>query len=164
MHRCLSRNSRGTRLRRDRQKGFVLIEKSSGTLTHRFVPRAKRILHEIRADISELSDLYAIEKRAETALADVRREDLVRLTLVGARKVGFNPDTAALAARFSDRYYFFEVKDETRLLIKASDYEHDLSLKGEFIRMVMRDDTMSDKKKEDVISCGLAALFGEVEL
>ena len=146
------------------KKGFVLIEKSSGTLTHRFVPRAKRILHEIRADISELSDLYAIEKRAETALADVRREDLVRLTLVGARKVGFNPDTAALAARFSDRYYFFEVKDETRLLIKASDYEHDLSLKGEFIRMVMRDDTMSDKKKEDVISCGLAALFGEVEL
>ena len=49
-------------------------------------------------------------------------------------------------------------------MINASDYKHDLSLKGEFIRTVMKDTTMSEKKKEDVISCGLAALLGEVEL
>ena len=146
------------------KKGFVLVESGTDGLTHRFIPRAKRTLHEIRVDISGLSNLYAIEKHVETGLSDVGGGDLVRLILTGTRKVGFNPDTAALTARFAERYYFFEVKDETRLLINASDYKHDLSLKGEFIRTVMKDTTMSEKKKEDVISCGLAALLGEVEL
>ena len=146
------------------KKGFVLVEKDIGGLTHRFIPRAKRTLNEIRIDISGIYDLYAIEKRAERALSEILEGDLVRLVLTGTRRVGFNPDTAALMARFSERYYFFEVKDETRLLINASDYEHDLSLKGEFIRTVMKDTTMSEKKKEDVISCGLAALLGEDNL
>ena len=146
------------------RKGYVLVEREVGPLIHRFIPRARRILHEIEVDISALTDHYAIEKRAETALADARSCDLVRLILVGSRRVGFIPDTAALTARLADRYYYFEAKDETRLSISASDYEHDLSLKGEFIRMVMRDETMSEKKKEDVISCGLAALLGEGDL
>ena len=145
-------------------KGFVLVEDAIAGLSHRFIPRAKRLLHEIRADVSGASDLYTIEKRAESALEGIPSSDLVRLVLTGSRRVGSSPDTAALAARLADRYYFFEVKDETRLLISASDYEHDLSLKGEFIRMVMRDESISEKKKEDVISCGLAALLGEVQL
>ena len=146
------------------EKGFVLVEDAIGGLMHRFIPSARRLLHEVRADVSGASDLYVIEKRAEAALDGIRSSDLVRLVLVGTRRVGFNPDLAALSARFGDRYYFFEVKDETSLLISASDYEHDLSLKGEFIRLVMSDPSMSEKKKEDVISCGLAALLGEVQI
>lgn len=146
------------------EKGYVIVETAIGGLAHRFVPRAKRLLHEKSVDISGASDLYSIEKRTEAALSDVRSSDLVRVILTGSRRVGFSPDAAALTARFADRYYFFEVRDESRLLINADDYRHDLSLKGEFIRLVMSDSTLSEKKKEDVIACGLTALFGEAAL
>jgi DNA repair exonuclease SbcCD nuclease subunit len=145
-------------------KGYVLVECDVGGARHRFVPFSRRRLHEIRVDVSGVSDLYTIEDTAEKALADIASRDLVRLLLTGYLPVGVTPDLAALTARFATRYYFFEAKDETRLKINASDYEHDISLKGEFIRLVMRDPSLPAKKKEEIIACGLAALFGEVTL
>lgn len=146
------------------EKGYVLVEESCGALSHRFIPFARRRLHEIEVDVSEATDLYAIERIAAAALIDVSPADLVRLVLTGRRVVGLNPDLAALTARFAASFYYFEVKDETRLRISAADYERDLSLKGEFIRTVMADDSLTDKKKEEIIACGLAALLGEATL
>ena len=146
------------------EKGYVLVEDKGGALSHRFIPFARRRLHEIEVDVSEASDLYTLERIAAAALIEVSPADLVRLVLTGRRVVGLNPDVAALTARFAASFYYFEVKDETRLRISAADYERDLSLKGEFIRTVMADDSLSDKKKEEIIACGLAALLGEVSL
>ena len=62
------------------------------------------------------------------------------------------------------RFYFLKIKDETRLKIDKETYEHDASLKGEFIRLVMASDK-SDAEKEQIICCGIRALSGEeVEL
>ena len=143
-------------------KGYVLVESTGDSLEHRFIPSARRRLHEIEVDISEVSDLYGLESSAASALSEVPGTDLVRLVLVGQRQMGFEPDSAALTARFASSFYYFEIKNETKLRISAADYEHDLSLKGEFIRLVMADSSLSDKKKEEIIACGLAALLGEV--
>lgn len=145
-------------------KGYVLIECDGIGVAHSFVPFARRRLHEIYADVSGASNLYTIEEAAERALAGIGSRDLVRLILTGYHPVGITPDITALTARFATGYYYFEVKDETGLRINAADYEHDLSLKGEFIRLVMSDPELSEKKKEEIISCGLSALFGEVTL
>ena len=62
---------------------------------------------------------------------------------------------------FNLNYFYYEkVYDETKLLINYSDYEKDVSLKGEFIRMVLQSD-MSEEKKSEVIRCGIMALSGE---
>lgn len=145
-------------------KGYVEINVDASGINHRFVPFARRALHEIELDVSGVTDLYELERRAVSALAKIPRTDLVRLVLTGYVQVGFSPDAAALSARFNPEFYYFEVKDEVRLRISASDYEHDLSLKGEFIRTVMADNTLSDKQKEAIIACGLSALLGEVTL
>ena len=48
--------------------------------------------------------------------------------------------------------------------IEKETYEHDISLKGEFIRLVMASDK-SPEEKEQIICCGIRALSGEeVEL
>ena len=131
---------------------------------HRFVKFAKRTLRVIEADISKARDAYSIERVVEAALAEARPCDLVRVVLCGEHFFGEKPDTAALTARFGSRFYYFEAKDETRLRISASDYEGDRSLKGEFIRLVMQDLSLSDSDKEEIIDCGLAALLGEGEI
>ena len=60
-----------------------------------------------------------------------------------------------------DRFYYFEIKDATRVRISADDFKNDRSLKGEFIRSVIADESLTDEMKEKVISTGLRALLGE---
>ena len=56
--------------------------------------------------------------------------------------------------------FFHKIKDESRLKIEKETYEHDISLKGEFIRLVMASDK-TPEEKEQIICCGIRALSGE---
>ena len=40
-------------------------------------------------------------------------------------------------------------------------YENDASLKGEFIRLILRQEGISDEGKKKIIICGIKALSGE---
>ena len=44
--------------------------------------------------------------------------------------------------------------------VDKSDYQYDVSLRGEFIRQVLASE-LSDKEKEDIILLGVKALGGE---
>ena len=73
-------------------------------------------------------------------------------------------DFKFLEKMLEPRYYFVKIKDESTLEIAREDYEHDISLKGEFIRMVLASDRPQEEK-EQIIRWGIQALLGqEVEL
>ena len=58
----------------------------------------------------------------------------------------------------SGEYYFVSVKDDTLRKFDAEKIAGDNSLKGEFIRLVLADETIDGEKKQKVISVGLKAL------
>ena len=58
-------------------------------------------------------------------------------------------------------YYFAKCYDETSLKIDIDDYMLDQSLKGEYVRQVMADSTISDSDKTKIIRYGLQVLAGE---
>ena len=60
------------------------------------------------------------------------------------------------------RFFFAKVKDSVRLRLRADRYRNDVSLRGEFVRRVYGDTTLSDEDKERVLSFGLRALEGEM--
>ena len=70
-------------------------------------------------------------------------------------------DKKLLEERFSERFYYFEIKDSSKLLTRAEDYMYDKSLRGEFIRLVLGDDSLDENEKEKIIHCALSALAGE---
>ena len=48
-------------------------------------------------------------------------------------------------------FFFVKIKDETKLILDPKDYENDISLKGEFIRLVMASDAgEADKSVRDL--------------
>ena len=51
--------------------------------------------------------------------------------------------------------------DETRLKISIDDYLLDESLKGEYVRTVLGDSSLSDEDKAIIARYGLMALAGE---
>ena len=141
--------------------GYVLIDIDGSLVTHSFVKRSKRCLRIVRVDISGAVREIEIENRISDSLCGISPSDLVRVVLVGEYEPQLRRDTDALSMRFSDSFYYFEVKDESRLRISSEDYVNDKSLKGEFIRLVMSKTELSREERDAIIECGIRALAGE---
>ena len=86
---------------------------------------------------------------------------MVRLELVGRYFPTLWKDTDSLISTFEHRFFYFEIKESSRIAINPEDYRNDRSLKGEFIRTVAQDDTLDEETKEKIIACGINALMGE---
>ncbi len=142
------------------ERGFVLLDTEGEGIDHRFIPFASRTLHDLSLDITDLSDMQAILDAAEAAVATLPDTDMVKLTLTGYFEEGLIKDTDRLAKKLNERFFFAEVKDESRLLLRPEDYQNDISLKGEFIRRVLASG-LSEAIGSRVIAAGLSALRGE---
>jgi len=115
-------------------------------------------------DITDLETLGELRNALAAASQGISREDLVKFVLTGTYTLDTQKDLAHLTAFLKDRFYFAKIKDESTLRIDKASYEHDASLKGEFIRTVMASE-LSREDKERIIGAGLLALSGEeVEL
>lgn len=144
------------------EKGYVVIDTDGKFITHRFKSSSSRLLRIIDVDVSGAERQIELEDRVARALGEASADDLVRVELVGEHAPGFVRDTVSLEKRFSPSYFYLEVKDKSRLKISPDDYKNDKSLKGEFIRLVMSKDELTDEEKDAVIECGIRALAGEI--
>ena len=142
------------------QKGFVLVSVEEKMLSYEFVPFARRTLEEVAVDITDLVTVSQILAAAEEACADISSESLVKITLTGTYTLETQKDLQFLKKMLEGRFWFLKIKDESHLKIEKESYEHDLSLKGEFIRLVMASNR-TEEEKERMILCGIRALSGE---
>ena len=141
--------------------GFSLIDINDSSVSHRFIPFAKRVLHSINVDISGASSTHEVEVRIDREIADISNEDLVRVNFIGSKDLELRCDTQIITEKYKQRFYHFEIKDKSKLLTRTDDYIYDKSLRGEFIRLCLADGSLSDEEKEKIIHCGLSALAGE---
>ena len=141
--------------------GFVLVDTDDYAITHRFCPFARRRMQIIEADVSTAIRTADAEYLVEDAISKLPASDLVRVLLVGERDPELSIDTSILEARWRDRFYYFEMRDGTRMRIDPEAYKYDKSLKGEFIRLVSARDDIPEALKDKIIRCGLSAMIGE---
>lgn len=142
------------------KKGFVLLEAMGGRISHCFIPFARRTLHDLNVDISSLADTPAILRAMRDAAAGIPTSDLVKFTLGGTYTTQTHKDLPFLQTMLSSRFYAVKIKDDSRLQLDAQSYEHDISLKGEFIRTVLAS-ALPQQDKDRIICAGLEALRGE---
>ncbi|MDR1939533.1 MAG: metallophosphoesterase [Clostridiales bacterium] len=144
------------------KKGFVLIDADAQNkkLTAQFVAFCKRTVYDLTVDITGVRSMYALETAVLGALADLEPSDIAGLTLRGGREPLLHIDLERLSEIANGRVYYCKIADESRLAIDPSDYAGDLSLKGEFIRLVSNDAGLSPDEKSAVIERGLKAMDG----
>lgn len=141
--------------------GFSLVSADDGGVRHRFIPFARRRLFAADVDISGAQKTSDVERRIFEKVKDFGEENLIRVNFIGDRELELRCDKTFLTERFSERFYYFEIKDCSKLTTRAEDYRFDKSLKGEFIRLCLANEALSDEEKEKIIHCGLSALAGE---
>ncbi len=141
------------------QMGYVLIDTDTG-LTHSFIPFAKRQILITEVDISTANSSFSLELLVKEKLKNIPTESIVRVLLTGGRAPELKYDIPYLTDALKSNFYYLEIKDKSRLVMRAEDYRYDKSLKGEFIRLCLGGGH-EDALKEKIIECGLKALAGE---
>ncbi|MCQ2497310.1 MAG: metallophosphoesterase [Lachnospiraceae bacterium] len=144
------------------EHGFVLLDIDERThrFTHEFIPFAKRRMFTVPVEVNGIVTTPGILSAVRAALGDSRctAKDLVKLELTGDIDAESELDTETIRAHFKDDFYFVKVKNSTRITFNETDYLYDRSLKGEFVRSVMADDSLSQEDKAAIIGYGLKAL------
>ena len=143
------------------EKGFVIIDTEKAGVTPRFVPLAKRTVQWIKLDITGIGTQSELSRLIGDRLSTVDSSSLVRLELIGEYKEGLWKSTESIERRFGGGFFYFEVRDSSRMALELEKLKYDKTLKGEFIRLVMDDDRIPADMKEKIISCGLYSLLGE---
>ena len=95
-----------------------------------------------------------------TAAQKIGTNDMVEFVLTGYSDPTANISISYLYNLIKDKFFFCKVKNESHMLINPDDYKHDISLKGEFIRLVLSSNA-SDEEKSAMIRAGIQALAGE---
>lgn len=142
------------------EKGFVLLNARQGKISHEFIKFAKRSLYEIHVDISGKDTTSEVLEAVNHELSGISEDSLVKIILEGRVNIDSERDIAYLLQKLSANFYFVKIYDQTKLAIHIEDYQYDISLKGEFIRLVMGT-RLSQKDKEQIIINGIHALSGE---
>ena len=141
------------------EKGYVIIDTERARLSHRFYRSAKRTVHIVNVDISSLSKNVEVEDAIAEKLYGISRDDMVRVVITGRRAQDLLPDREKIAEKYSGKFFYFEIKDESRTAIDMDAFKYDKSLKGEFIRLCLADTELSDEDREEVIRAGISALL-----
>ena len=142
------------------EKGYVELEIDQGRIAPAFISFAERSLHDIPVDITGALTQEDIRRKVRQELKDVPRKDMVQVRLTGRVEPQVEPDPVWTRKWLEESCYFLKVRDETSLEIRPEDYRYDVSLKGEFVRLVLASDLTEDEK-EAVLRKGIRALTGE---
>ncbi len=137
------------------EKGVILLTVEKGRVEHRFMPFSVRTLHTITPTITD--DPAESENAINALLSDIPRSDIVRLVI--PRNGSIRPLHAKLL--LGDRFFYSEVKSvQSCGITDARTYADEISLRGEFVRLVLAS-SLSDEEKDNVLHYGLKALIGE---
>lgn len=143
-------------------KGFVIIDVEE-KITHEFVEFCQVKIVEKKVDISNCNSLYDIQEACIGQIDD--KNNIYRLILTGKIDPLLNVNESDVESKLNDYCYFSRVKNKTSIKIDYNDYKDELSLKGEFIRVVYENEELSLEDKDVIASLGIRVLLGnEVEL
>lgn len=145
--------------------GFVVldVDPKEKRVSGHFIPFAKRGLYTVTVDIGGAEDTEEIINRIGEAM-DARRipeTALVRLILTGTLDIESGKENDRILDAFSPFCYHIELDDRTVFHVDRARYENDASLRGEFVRQVLADETLEEKERITVLRMGLQAILKE---
>lgn len=147
------------------EHGFVVldIDMENKYFNREFISIAHRNLYTLKVDISGCADSMEIAGRiaANIKQSGIAKRHLVKILLTGDIDVECEKNEDLLLKKFENEFYFVKLKDDSRFVINYDDFMYDESLKGEFVRTVKADDSLSEEEKAEVIRYGIQALKGE---
>ena len=139
------------------EKGFFVLDTDVGT--NEFVPMSTRIIYEFKIDVSDLNSTSLIIEKIKEITKDISSSNLVRIVLEG-KTVEDEIEENLIKSSFDDKFFCFNLKNETTVFYDYESYKNDISLKGEFMRL-MEVEELEENIRQKAISVVMSALNSE---
>lgn len=94
-------------------------------------------------------------------VASRKYDTFLRITIHGRSPFGLTLNSDALEEKLRERLFFVEIYDNTVMDIDEAAFETDISLRSEFVRLALQDESLSETERNRLISCGWKALGGK---
>jgi len=147
------------------EHGFVVLD------IDRYVKKQNAVLKNVSSrdmsklmlDVSECVDFEDIFEKAKSLVNRSIKsfDDMFLLELVGNTDISCDKNIHMMEQYFNNNYFLAGVRDSSEYRVDYNEYALDESLKGEFVRMVSADSTLSEEHKAAIIRMGIRALRGE---
>lgn len=142
------------------EKGFVEITITDGYVESTFHPFAGRIFHEEEIYVTPDMGMREIIRKVDSCLNKIPEQDLLKLVFKGKTDMEDTLDADRILSRVSGKVFFAKVSDETSVSVDYESFAGDKSLKGEFVRLMQKED-LPEEDKNIIIELGIKAIMGE---
>lgn len=142
------------------QKGFVVLDIEDKIIKHKFYVCDGEEINEITVDVTNaksINDIYLIIKNKYL----LSKDEIYRINLVGAINSDIEDLVEDLYLRLAKDVEYLSLKDNTVKTFDIEKYKDEVSIKGEFVRNVLKSNSLTDNEKVKVINLGLRALDGK---
>ena len=144
------------------EKGFILLDVNENKkIESKFYPSSKRIIHEVEVPLKPVMSYSEIMDEIKNHLKGISQNDVVQVKLCGEVTEETEIETESYQRALSGDYFFVRFKDKTESKIDYGKYANDVSLKGEFIRLV-NEQNLTEEEKSKIIMTGIKALSGRL--
>ena len=142
--------------------GYGLLEWEEESITGYSVVKNQKYAYEsIELKILPEDGQKEIVRKINTAVAKINIDTLLRITIVGRSAFGLTLNSDVLEDQLQNKIFFVEVYDNTIMDIDEESFANDISLRSEFVRLALQDDSLSESERNRIISCGWNALNGK---
>lgn len=142
--------------------GFGILEWADEELGQYVITKNQKYAYKaIELKILPGDGQKEILRKINAAVKDVDIDTFLRIAIVGRSAFGLTLNGDALEAQLQNRIFFVEVYDNTIMDIDEEAFENDISLRSEFVRLALQDDSLSEAERNRLISCGWNALNGK---
>ncbi len=120
--------------------------------------------YHYRSDELKITPEDGQEDILEKVNAIIRKSDIdtfLRITITGKSAFGITINTDALKNKLMNRVFSLDVYDNSIMDVDAEMFENDISLRSEFVRLALSDETLSEAERNRLISYGWNALSGK---
>lgn len=147
------------------EHGFVVldIDEKRKSYVSTFVPFSYRNIYTKEVDITGCMTSMDITDIVEKSLDEEQYSDngLIKIVLTGNVDVECEKNIEFILGKIIHRFFFVKIYDHSRIVVNYDDFMLDMSLKGEFVRLVKASKDLDEEIKSEVIRMGIQALAGE---
>ena len=102
-----------------------------------------------------------ILQKTTALVRNMRPETILRVEVRGRAAFALPIPLAQIREKLESRVFFAQVFDGTVMDVNEAEFENDISLRSEFVRLALRDESLSETERNRLIRCGWSALCGK---
>lgn len=142
--------------------GYSVLEWSDGAIsTYKEIEDNKFSYQTIEVKLFPEDNQKELVRKLIAAVSQFKYETFLRINITGKTEFGFMVKKDEITRQLKSRIFFVEVYDNTMMDIDEASFDNDISLRSEFVRLALQDNSLSEAERNRILSCGWNVLNGK---